>query len=198
MTNKRLLNELTRDELSALYDTNNYIQNAVYEMRNDDEYYYIQNEIYSYFRTYNEYLKRETFTANFDVDSYNRVSVKVDDVKIYEFINDCFEFCLHGIGLDDETNKIIKRLHDKNSLFLDVFTGYYDMSDKQYDLFYTWFNNGINKIKNALSSEIESIYNSVYDDEYNKEFFIEGVLELGYFEDIQTDGKNVYFEVCKG
>ena len=196
MTNKRFLNELSMQELSKLYDSNNYIQNAIYEIRNDDESYYIENEIYSYFKTYNNLLNRSTYSAFFECDAYNKVYIKINNTC--DFINDCYEFCLHGIGLDDETKTIVNRLKSRVNLYDDVMQGYDDMSDYNFDMFSKWFENGLDKIKRALSDMIENIYDNISDSEYNKEFFIEGVLEFGYFEDMQTDGKNIYFEVCRG
>lgn len=192
---KRKLNELTREELELLFDTNSYLQGCVIDYRADDVNYFVCNEIISYFETYDGITNRRKISALFDEDAYNRVTIRIQDVTA--FLRDLHNFNTNGYGLSDKGREISERLLKRVGVYEDNVTGYSEMSDARWDKFETWFTNGIAQIKAELSAMLTNEYNSIYDDETNKEYFCDGVYELGYFSDMTTDGRNVYFEVCK-
>lgn len=101
MKTRKLLNELTRNELSALYDANSYIKETIYTRRADDESYYISNEIFSYFEHYDNITNRRKFSALFD-ERYNNCMIDVKIENYPDFISDCLEFDKHGLGFSDE------------------------------------------------------------------------------------------------
>lgn len=194
---KKLLSELTRDELSALYDANNYIKETIYTRRADDENYYISNEIITYFEHYDNATNRRQFSAFFD-EHYNRTYITVKIDNYVDFIQDCIEFDKKSLGFSDELKPLLKRIAGRAQFFVDCYLGYENISDKKYLLLESWIKEGVNKLIQELQKIINDIYDSLLDDNYNKDYFIESVLEFDSFEDMTTDGRNVFFEVCKG
>lgn len=197
MKTRKLLNELTRDELSALYDANSYIKETIYTRRADDESDYILNEIVSYFAHYDNITNRRKFSALFD-ERYNNCMIDVKIENYPDFISDCLEFDKNSLGFSDEIKPLLKRLAGRAQFYVDCYFNYENISDKNYLLLDEWIKTGVNKVKRELEKLVNDIYDSLLDDDYNKEYFIESVLEFENFDDMTTDGRNVFFEVCRG
>lgn len=194
---RKQLNELTDNELKALFDSNNYLQSVIIDERADNENYFVLNEIITYFEHYDNITNRRKFSALFD-ENYNRCMIDVKIENYPDFISDCLEFDKNGLGFSDEIKPLLKRLAGRTQFYVDCYFNYEDISDKKYLLLESWIKEGINKIKHELETLINDIYDSIYDNDYNYSYFEDAVFNCDRFDDMTTDGRNVFFEVCKG
>lgn len=193
---RKKLNELSNTELEELFRNNQFLQSEIIDERSDNENYYVLNEIVSYFEHYNNATNRRTFSALFD-ENYNRSNITVKIENYADFLDDCITFDNSGLGFSDELKPLIKRLAGRAQFFIDCYFNYEDISDKNYLLLESWIKKGVNKLIQELQKMIDDIYDSVYDDDYNYSYFEDAVYNCDRFDDITTDGRNVFFEVCK-
>ena len=193
---RKKLNELSSTELAELFRNNQFLQSEIIDERTDIENCYVLDEIISYFEHYDNVTNRRTFSALFD-ENNNRsyITVKIENYAV--FLEDCITFDNGGSGFSDELKPLIRRLAGRAQFYIDCYLNYEDISTKNYLLLDEWMKTGVNKIKRELEQLINGVYDSIYDEDYNYSYFVESVYNYGRFDDMTTDGRNVFFEVCK-
>ena len=114
---KRLLNELSLDELKKLYEKNHFLQTQVEEYRDDTADFWVS-----------EYLDGIPKRVDYSISgySYSYINVREDDYR--EFI----EYC-NKIDRDFELfythRDLLDRLTARSDVFEDILNGYKDISD---------------------------------------------------------------------
>ena len=165
---KQPINALTYDELKNLYEHNNYLRNIAFELVQEENQYFIDNEIISYFcNVWNEARQRREWYA--DIEEYYpgcfSVSVKQHNYK--SFLECCREFNNTGIGFcNPELTALIDRLSARADLFDSCLSGYADISDKNALQLEAWIDKGIAKISEALRQILQTEHDQIYDDDY--------------------------------
>ena len=197
--NKRLLSTLNDEELKALFEKNNHLQEVMYDYGCEDAGLYF-DEIASTF-SYTDYRtgKKETRrSAFFECDSYGRYYVKIQDEE--EFLTACNnlqkEYCFIN---DQAAAALIPRLLKKVEFYIECVNGYEDISESRFEKLEKWMQAGLDKIKNLLAYYLRENIEGYTDFNYLKDEFVYQVKENNNFSDYMTDGEKVFFTVsyCK-
>lgn len=165
MDNKKFLVDLNSDELEAVFDNCDAIRAQVYDQAEEDAYYFIQNEIISYFEHHDG--QRIKNSADIETDAYNRVFIKIKSAA--DFVEDCTEVSDY---LSDENKTLLGRLRDKSALYTECEIAYI-MSDARQERFEAWFRAGLETITDALKNIIEDEISGASDADYLKSIFVD-------------------------
>lgn len=185
------LSNLNYEQLKALYKNNQYIRETVFQEAAADRYYFIENEIISYFRKYDKANSREKYAANFDEYYPGVFAVKVKQDNYKFFLECCRDIQKATEIFNPEIEEIITRLSGRAVFFESCLNGFSDISDSNFDRLETWFNAGIKKISEALRENIQAEHDCIFDYDFLLEYF-GYMIELEQLENMETDGKTVY------
>lgn len=174
---KRLLSELSFDELKELHNKNKFLQDAVYDLFNscvsDD-----LKEIASY-------LKNVT-GIRYDLGNIYGDYIRVFQESYKQFLEACkeleYNLCVFPEGF---SALIIDRLIAKYDFYYDCISGYEDISEKRFEKLERWFESGVENVIQQILNYVDSLQD--YDSEYYLESFVEAC-----GDEYATDGTYIY------
>lgn len=183
------ISALDRDALKALFETNNHLQDMIMDEVWDDINYQF-DDISKYF-THN---KQQTYRIH---DHYTSFYLTVDEADYTKFIDDLKDADADFDILAAPEKELLKRLQVKSDFFEDVYFGYVDISARRENNFYSWFRSGVEKLAATFEDYLHEIESAAQDEQWILETFLYRVDE-GCLDYMETDGENIYYEVCKG
>lgn len=143
---KRLLNELSLDELKKLYEKNHFLQTQVEEYRDDTADFWVR-----------EYLDGLPRRVDYSISgySYSYINVREDDYR--EFIEYCNEID-RDFELFYTHRDLLDRLTARSDVFEDILNGYKDISDSKWELFLNWMSDGVRVLTDYLVGFLQCQY----------------------------------------
>lgn len=196
--NKKYLENMSDNELSIIWKNNRDIRTQVFDICLNNEYDFINNEIYSDFRYYDNLHGREKWSIDIH-ESSQCFYITVDPVNYEDFLIGCLKVA-HDIASDfsDDHITLINRLLKKVVFFRDCIEGYIDISDSRFNSLENWIESGVKKLIKALENTIKLYVEAPYEDNYCFSYFSDAV----YLEDsglyiLNDDYTKVYADIQK-
>lgn len=193
-----MINTLSNDELKKVWENNQKLKDEIFQRILDDEYYFVQNEIYGCFRHYDSLNSRETWSMETHESSQCfYITVKESDYS--QFLEDCRNLIKYvATEFTEDNEKMIERLSQKVDFYRDCVEGYEDISDDRFQKLEKWFDKGINDLAGALKETVDKYIDSAYDSDYSFEYFADGCfLDDSELYIIDNDYTQVYEDITK-
>jgi len=173
---KKLLNELSADELNELYTQNNWLREECAHYR-DDSVSCLRDEILHHFRGIR--------SVDYCIDDCGYSFMRVKDTCDYSaFLSACRDIQHDYCVFDTAAEKLLGRLSAKINLYRDAYGCYVEMSDRRYAQLEGWIESGLETICSALEEYLLAL--NVAAEEYLEDF----MMNCG--EDYETDGTFIY------
>lgn len=177
-----------------IFKNNEKLRERVWMDALENDAYYQADEILSYFRHYNEATqKRYETLKDYSID-YCGAYVIANDKYYKEFLKDCIKVAeVFGI-FDDMHNirNIFNRVIDKIDLYEDATTGYYDMSDTNYNRLEKWIETTINEACEYIAQYAQEFYTQFDDAGILEDYFL--TIWLEYNDNFQIDENGHIYE----
>ena len=163
------MKKLTANNAAEVFKNNAAFRGRIWEEALDDIYYQV-DEVFSYFRHYNEGRGRFETLKNYEVD-YCRAQVDADTNHLKEFLDDCIEVQQALVPFNDDLYKKITRAAARVEFYTDAACGYEDISDEKFNNLEKWLLDIVKETERAIA---------LYAQDYYTQFDDEGLL-LDYF-----------------
>lgn len=160
MTTKKLVSELSREELKEVFNANQKLQVDVLEDMQENEIHWI-----------NEHMENlEKSIRRYEISPYAKSYISVYDEleKLSQFVDGALQnqkdFCVLA---DEETPKIEKLAAKFETLF-DM-----EWENKQYENLEKWLEKEVDELAEKIANYYDSVFRSLYDEENQLDYFIE-------------------------
>lgn len=174
------LNELTFDELKALFDKNHWLREEAKEWQDRMNNEYL-DDIAGYLRN----IKGLDFSIGYDRDAHVTASANC----LNEYLEALKALCLELCFFDPETEKLINRLADKVRFYQYCVWGYEDISEEQFQKLDTWFESGLEEIESEIVSKTYDIAT-----DYSEDGLLDALDQFACIDgdEYETDGTYIY------
>ena len=196
--NKVFLENMSTDDLKQIFDNCSGIREDVYNEVSDIESDFIQNEIYSRFRKYDNAAGREVWSIDTH-ESSQSFYITTKPEHFSAFLAGCLETAESIAScFDAAAVELIKKLQNRVEFFRDCESGYYDISDKNLYRLDAWITRGIDKLLDLLRDTVNEYADAALDDQYLFSYFSDALyLENSGKYILDNDFTVVYEDVVK-
>ena len=163
---------MSDSELKTIWENNSDIKYDVISILSDNEYYFIQNEIYSYFRCYDRNTGHEKWYIDMH-ESSQCFYITVKPENYADFLEGCQKY-INDYGptaFSQDDIYMIGRLLEKVDFYIDCLNNYEDISDSRFYDLEKWIETGIERLATALADTVKMYEDSVYDNDYQFSYF---------------------------
>ena len=173
---KKLLNELSADELNELYRNNTWLREQCADYMSDSVYYQ-RDEILDYIRRIGG--------IDYCIDDCGHSYIRLDNVDEYpDFLSACRKLAVAFCVFDEETEVLLNRLYLHSPLYRMYYHREMEISDYRWSHYEKWMESGVKKISSALVEYLLSF------DGDPREYLEDFLMNCG--NDYATDGTYIY------
>lgn len=174
---KKLIEELTQDELKKVWDSNPKLREMVKEDAADGEMYWVGDRL-NYVRPY---------LSDWSIGAFSHVYIYIDD---YEGFVEGAEKLSKAMGLlssEEEDEKALNSMKQAQETYLEAGT------DGEYEELYEKFENVCDSIAQLLAKSLKNAVESCYDDDnaldYFLEFYVHNRMDSEFYVEPENDYK---------
>ena len=183
----KFLKDLSREELRKAWENSSKFREDCFSAALENEDFFI-SEIMDHFK------KNGRWIASFNIDACSYSYMRVSRDYYTEFVEAVVDLQNMYCILPEELNLIVPRLEEKAEFYHDAYSGYMDISKKNWEMLDDWFSGNVQEIANEIVSHCIKSLDYWFDDEnvFN-DYLLEFALEE-YYSDFLVSEDYVIFQ----